>query len=164
MKKAKKEEIIQEKIFEKPSLISRIINKVEIFLLIFFALSLFLMDNNLNITTAYGPGAEVTIFGDLKSKSTDMFWTGFIASFIIFLFICFRSVYRRQSRLSKLDMFFGIFGAIGFMILLSGGLLGFWHPSSFEIPFFSFTLTRVSYYHMGIAINIVTLFYFAMTK
>ncbi len=144
--------------------LDKIKDRAEVLSLVLFALSIFLMDNNLNIITAYGVDTRSTVFGDFDVRSTDMFWLGFIFSLVFFLIISFRSVYKRQSRLTKFDTFFGIIGGIGFMILLSGGLLGFWHPSSFEIPFFDIILTRVTYYHVGIALTIVTLLYFTMTK
>ncbi|MFA5855790.1 MAG: hypothetical protein WC867_00395 [Candidatus Pacearchaeota archaeon] len=141
-----------------------IIDRMEILALILFVLCLFLLDVNLNKIMDNGLDVYPTVIGDYNVLSTSAFWFGFIAAFIIFIFISFRSVYERKSNLGFFDGIFGIVGIIGLMVILSGGLLAFFHDSSLEFPFFSYTVTRVTYYHTGIALSILSLIYFALTK
>lgn len=143
---------------------SFLIDRFEIMTFILFVLVLFLADVNLNMIMAYGQDVKVTVYGDYKVFSTSAFWFGFILQFILFLFISFRSVYERQSKLGFFDGLFGIIGILGLMIILSGGLLAFFHNSQTQFPFFSLMITRVTYYHTGIGLAILSLFYFALTK
>jgi len=140
------------------------IDRLEIIAFIFFVLAIFLADVNLNMIMAYGKDVQVTVIGMNKVNSTSAFWFGFIAAVILFFFISLRSVYERKNKLGLFDGIFGIIGVIGLMITLSGGLLAFWHDSGLEIPFFKYTLTRVNYYHIGIAMDLLSLLYFAITK
>lgn len=141
-----------------------LIDRMEIMAFILFVLSIFLMDVNMNKVMDNGINTTVTVIGDYEIYATSGFWAGFLAALIIFFLIAFRSLYERKSRLGFFDIIFGIIGIIGLMITLSGGLLAFWHNSSLAIPFFKYTFTRVNYYHVGIGLDILALFYFALTK
>jgi len=141
-----------------------LIDRMEILAFILFVLAIFLADVNLNMIMAYGMDVQVTIFGSHKVLSTSAFWFGFIFQLLIFSLIAFRSLYERKKKLGVFDVIFGVIGVIGLMITLSGGLLAFYHDSSLIIPFFKYKITRVSYYHIGIGLDILSLFYFALTK
>ena len=139
-------------------------DKVELLALLFFLGGLFLMDVNLNNIGAYGLDVTVGLFGTKEVPATNMVWTGFILAIASYFIIAIRSLYKRQNNLKVLDAIFGALGTIGLMITLSGGILLFWHSNALQIPFFSFHLTRITYYHIGIAIDAITLLYFAITK
>ncbi|VVB78550.1 Uncharacterised protein [uncultured archaeon] len=141
-----------------------LIDRMEIMAFILFVLAIFLADVNLNMIMAYGKEVNVTVFGPYKVLSTSAFWFGFLFQLALFFLISFRSLYERKKKLGMFDIVFGIIGVVGLMITLSGGLLAFYHDSSLIIPFFRYSLTRVNYYHTGIGLDILSLFYFALTK
>lgn len=139
-------------------------DKVEILSVVLFILAIFLMDVNLNIISAYGVETRVTVLNDLRLDSVSLFWLGFIASLFFFFLVSIRSLYKRQRHLTKFDITFGAIGVVGLMIILSGGILLFWHDNSLIIPFFVYRLTRVTYYHIGIGLSLISIVYFALTK
>lgn len=141
-----------------------LIDKIELLALLFFLGGLFLMDVNLNNIGAYGLDITVGVFGAKEVPATNMVWTGFIIAIASYFVIAIRSLYKRHNNLRLWDIVFGTIGVLGLMITLSGGLLLFWHSNALQIPFFSLPLTRITYYHIGIAINTITLLYFALTK
>jgi hypothetical protein len=140
------------------------VDKVELLSLLFFILSIFLIDVNLNMIGAYGLKTEVNFFNETKFASSSLVWLGFLLAFLFFFIIAIRSMYKRQKKLTKFDIFFGTIGVLGLMITLSGGLLLFYQDALLLIPFFSYTLTRATYYHIGLVLNFISVLYFALTK
>lgn len=138
-------------------------DKVNILSLVCFILSLFLLDVSANNIAAYGIAVTEGFYRGTEVRATSTFWFGFIGAAFFFALVAIRSMYVRRKYPSKLDLFFGIFGVIGLMIILSGGILMFWHGNSLLIPFFSFDITRITYYHTGIGIELIAMFYFALT-
>ena len=122
------------------------------------------MDVSLNNIGAYGIDTLQGTFGSAKIPATSTAWSGFIIALASFFTIAIRSLYKRQAHLKSADACFGALGVIGLMITLSGGILLFWHNNALIIPFFSYQLTRITYYHIGIALDCLSLFYFALTK
>lgn len=138
-------------------------DKVNMAALLFFILSLFLLDVNANVIGAYGQDIQVNFIRGIKFYATSMFWLGFIAASFFFFLVSTRSLYHKR-KYPRLDLFFAVIGSIGLMIILSGGLLLFWHSNNLEIPFFGYNLTRINYYHTGIGLELITMIYFALTK
>jgi len=141
-----------------------IADKFNIFAIICFLLSIFLLDVNANIISSDGIDTKVSFFGETKFQSTSAFWTGIIGASLFFFLVAIRSFYLKKEKHTKLDLFVAVFGVIGLMIILSGGLLMFWHSSELIIPFFTLDITRGTYYHTGIVIEIFCILYFALTK
>ncbi|MBD3252866.1 hypothetical protein GF386_03990 [Candidatus Pacearchaeota archaeon] len=141
-----------------------LLDRLRILAFILFVLCLFLTDVSLNNIMAYGQNYKQGIFFDYSVRATSSFWFGFIFMVILFFAISFRSVYTRRSKIGFLDAFFGITGIIGLMITFAGGIIAFWHGSNTLIPFFSSNMTRVQFYHFGLALDIFSLLYFALTK
>lgn len=140
-------------------------DKVELLSLIFFILALFLADVNLNLIFTDGINTRVPILLNYSTTATSCFWFGFIAMLFFFILISFRSVYKKRARLGFFDALFGIIGVIGLMITLSGGLLVFYLPKTYlMIPFFTYEISRITYYHIGIFLDILSIIYFALTK
>lgn len=143
----------------------KFLDKLEIFSLILFIFAMFLLDVNANNIAAFGTSAVVTVFQDIRTTSASMFWLGFLVGLLSFIVFCMTSISQRKGALKKVDLFFTIIGGIGLGIILSGGLLYFANGSSdFIIPIFSWELARTSFYHIGIAIEAITVLYFALTK
>lgn len=139
-------------------------DKINMFSLVCFILSLFLLDVSANNIAAYGIDVAQGFYRGMEVRATDTFWVGFICAAFFFFLVAIRSLYMRRRYPSKLDLFFGIVGVIGLMIILSGGMLMFWRGNVFEIPFFAWTITRITYYHTGIGLELIAMFYFALTK
>ena len=132
--------------------------------LLFFILALFLMDVNLNLISAAGLNTIVPVYGNTVVKASSMVWLGFLLALLFFFIISFRSLYKRKQHLTKWDILFGTIGIIGLMITLSGGLLLFTNQIDLVIPFFSYNIPRVLYYHTGIGLDLIAVIYFALTK
>ena len=141
------------------------LKKLEMFSVIVFIFSLFLLDVNANMLMAYGKEVMVTVFGDIFVASTSMFWLGFLIGLASFLTFTMTSIVMRKGALKKLDVFFAIIGGVGLGIILSGGLLVFGEMGELTtIPFFFWTLSRATYYHIGIGLEILTVLYFTLTR
>jgi len=141
-----------------------LVDKLELFSLLFFILSIFLIDVNLNMIGSYGLDVLVNFFNGIKFLSSSMVWLGFLFAGFFFFLICIRSLYKRRKTLTIFDSIFGAIGVIGLMITFSGGLLLFYQNAELLIPIFSYKITRASYYHIGIALDLISTFYFALTK
>jgi len=118
----------------------------------------------LGIIGAYGPDITVNIVKDIRIPATHFFWVGFLGALIFFLVLALRSKYRKKKYNSFLETFFIILGTIGLMIILSGGMLLFWHDNYILIPLFTKQIARITYYHIGITLELLTILYFALTK
>lgn len=139
-------------------------DKTEVLSLLLWVLSLFLLDVNANLIGAYGSDTYVNLLFGKTIPATTMFWTGFLGAAFFFTLIATRKLYHPKHKKNRFDVFFTVVGTLGLMIILSGGMLLFWFQNNLEIPFFALTLTRITYYHIGIGIEIFTLLYFAITK
>lgn len=146
------------------SLKERFFDKIELFGLLFFLGGLFLYDVNLNNIGSYGLSTTSSVFGGGVVNASSMVWTGFLLAMIGYCIVVIRSFYKRQEHLTYFDAVFGIVGTVGLMITLAGGLLIFWHPNTLIIPFYGLELTRITFYHFGIALDLLALVYFAATK
>lgn len=139
------------------------LNKVDLMSLIFFVLALFLLDVNLNMIASYGIGMRSPVFNGNTISATSLFWFGFILMGICLFLICVRSLERRKA-FRFFDILFVVAGILGSGIILSGGLLIFFGGDNFIIPFFSFMINRIDFYHFGIGLSILTIIYFALRK
>lgn len=142
----------------------KLADKVNMFSLICFILSLFLLDVSANNIAAYGIDVMEGFYRSVEVRATSTFWVGFLGAAFFFALVSIRSLYSSKRYPSKLDFFFGILGVIGLMIIISGGILMFWHNSQLLIPFIGFEMKRVTYYHTGIGLELIAMFYFALTK
>jgi hypothetical protein len=138
--------------------------KVEIFGIVGFVFSLFLLDVNANLIGAYGNAIKVNLLFGRTIASTTMFWLGFLLLCFCFLLMSARTLYHPKRKRVKLDLMFILIGIVGLMIILSGGMMLFWLKNNTIIPFFDWNLTRIAYYHVGIVFEVVTAFYFALFK
>jgi len=139
-------------------------DKIQMLAILFFLLGLFVFDVNANNIGAYGLGTKVGVINNNAVPATSMFWLGFLVTAACFFIIAIRSMFYHKEYPTKLDVLFGAIGITGLMIVLSGGMLLFWHNNALLIPFFSWELTRITYYHFGIGISLISLIYFALTK
>lgn len=148
----------------KSGLKKTLFDKIQMLAIVFFLLGLFVFDVNANNIGAYGLDTKVGVINGSQVPASNMFWLGFLVSAVCFFIITLRSMFYHKKYPSKLDVFFGLIGVIGLMIVLSGGMLLFWHNNALQIPFFSWIISRITYYHSGIGLSILSLIYFALTK
>ena len=138
--------------------------KLEVFGLVGFIFSLFLLDVNANMIGSFGQEVQVNLLFGKTLASVDLFWVGFFLLTLCFLLLGARTMYHPKRNRVKMDLTFSALGVVGLMIILSGGMMLFWLGNNTIIPFFGYPLTRISYYHIGIIIGVVTSFYFAWFK
>lgn len=138
-------------------------DKFQMFFILLFIFALFLFDVNANLLAQYGVGVNVPVITNKIVAATSMFWLGYLIALVSFFMFSIRSLYNKHS-LKKLDLFFSMLGAVGLGIILSGGLLLFAAADNLVIPFFKWSFTRLTYYHIGIGLEVLTVFYFALTK
>ena len=138
-------------------------DRIEVFFILLFVFALFLLDVNANLIASYGVETNVPVLMGRIVGATSMFWLGFLVAMVSFFVFSIRSVYRK-SKLKKWDLFFSLIGGIGLGIILSGGLLLFAGADNLVIPFFIWSFTRLTYYHVGIGLEVLSVFYFALTK
>lgn len=122
------------------------------------------MDVNLNIISSSGVGTMVPLYGGKAVRATSGVWFGFIFALLFFFIMSIRSMYKRKHNLTKWDITFSVMGIMGLMITLSGGLILFTKEIDLLIPFFSYEIPRVLYYHTGIGLDLIAVIYFALTK
>jgi len=138
-------------------------DRIVIFSILLFIFSLFLFDVNANLLAQYGVEVNVPVISNKIVAATSMFWLGFIVAVTSFFIFSTRHLYKKIKP-KKLDLFFAMIGAIGLGIILSGGLLLFASADNLIIPFFKWSFTRLTYYHIGIGFEVITAFYFALTN
>lgn len=138
--------------------------KTEMFGLIGFIFSLFLLDVNANLIGAYGQEIQVNLLFGRTIASTSMFWLGFLLLCFCFFLLATRTHYHPLRKRIKWDLTFSVVGIIGLIIILSGGMMLFWLGNNTVIPFFGYELTRISYYHIGILFEVMTAFYFGLFR
>jgi len=138
-------------------------DRVAIFFILLFIFSLFLFDVNANLLAQYGVDVTVPVISNKIVAATSMFWLGFIVAVFSFFMFSTRHMYRKL-KLRRLDLFFAMIGAIGLGIILSGGLLLFASADNLVIPFFTLSFSRLTYYHIGIGLEVLTAFYFALSN
>jgi len=134
--------------------------KLELALLVIMIFTLFLFDINLNKLNDKGLNYEATVFGDFKIKSIVLFWSSIIVYHIILFAIYTRSILSKGTH-HVLDYIFGTLTAFGTLILISGALLHFYSES---FPFFTTTLSTITYYHIGIGLQVLGSIWFAVTE
>jgi heme/copper-type cytochrome/quinol oxidase subunit 4 len=138
--------------------------KLEMFAIVSFIFSLFLLDVNANLIGAYGPEISVNILFGSSVKAVQMFWVGLFLLAIFQFLLSTRTLYHSERKRKHWDFFFSLLGIIGFIIILLGGILLFWHNNALEIPIFNWKITRINLYHIGIGIETIFAFYFALFR
>ncbi len=131
--------------------------------ILFFIFAIFLLDVNANVIAMSGNQVLVPVFNDIVVKATSMFWLGLIVATISFFIFAIRSMYKRHVKKAR-DIFFVVLGVLGWGIIFAGGVLIMAGCGNFVMPFFDYSIPRVSFYHFGLGLTIVTVIYFALTR
>jgi len=134
--------------------------RLEIVLLVLMIFTLFLFDINLNKLTDKGLDYKAAIFGEIMIKSIILFWSSIIVYHLILFTLYTRAVLSKGTH-HIWDFIFGAVSVFGTLILISGALLHFYSET---LPFFGSIIKTITYYHIGIGLQIVGAVFFAITE
>ena len=142
----------------------RLPRKFETILIVLMTLSLFLLDINQNKIQDFGLDYQVHFASNLLIKATTLFYVGFFVLFILLSTLIFYSIFNKKGN-AKADFLIGIIGYLGLIFLFGFGLISFYYPATFQVPFFATTLAQIDGYHfVGIFLLILTIIYFSFTE
>ncbi len=138
-------------------------SKLEGFLIGGMIFLLFMIDILQNKVQDFGMDYAVTYAtAGHVIPAIDLFWIG-IGLFTIFaVFVFSRSIWQGRTD-RKIDIFFGVFMFIGLVLLVAGAIAAFNFQAPVGVPWF-YGLPQISFYHVGILMEIIASLYFAITK
>ena len=135
-------------------------HRVELILIALFLTFGLWFDIVQNQIISYGFGHRVTWFGNVSTSAFDLAMVMLFAFHIVLVTLFVRSL-RSKDTSAVFDMIVGTLALFGVAIMLSG----FFNDAYGKmVTLFGFTLSAVSYYHVGIAIEGLTVMYYAFTK
>lgn len=134
--------------------------RTEVGLLALFILALFWFDVLQNKVLDKGIDYEVTWFGNVTSSALFLA-TLMIILVHIFLFLLFVFSLKSRGTSFLLDAFIGMFALFGVAILLAG-FVNIIHSDI--IVFLGITMKSITFYHIGILIEVVYALYTAFTE
>jgi hypothetical protein len=138
-------------------------SKVEGFLIGGMILLLFLIDILQNKVQDFGLDYAVTYStaGNVI-PAIDLFWIG-IGLFTIFsVFVFSRSIWQGRTD-RKVDVLFGVLMFVGLVLLVAGAIAAFNFQAPVGVPWF-YGIPQISFYHVGMLMEIIAALYFAITK
>jgi uncharacterized membrane-anchored protein YitT (DUF2179 family) len=100
----------------------------------------------------------VTWFG-LTNLAT--FWI-FFALYNIVLFIIYGRALRSRKTSYKFDVIFGVIAFIGLLAILGGGIGAMYFNGDAVLPYIG--LQQITFYHIGVACQLIALLYFILTE
>ncbi len=138
-------------------------SKVEGFLIGGMLLLLFLIDILQNKIQDFGLGYAVTYAtAGHVIPAIDIFWVavGLFTVFAVFVFS--RSIWEGRTD-RKIDVFFGLIMFIGLVLLVTGAIAAFNFQAPIGVPWF-YGIPQITFYHIGMLMEIIAGLYFAITK
>jgi hypothetical protein len=132
--------------------------RFEIFLLVMYSLLLFLFDINQNKRIDFGPDYMVTVFEGFKINAGDLALVALIL-FHLVLFTLFVYSLKRPGTHEYWDIAIGALALFGVAILLAG----YMNEINNVPTYFFVELESVSFYHIGIAFQIIAAVYWSLT-
>tara|TARA_Y100000310_G_C20685663_1_gene818771 strand:+ start:1248 stop:1715 length:468 start_codon:yes stop_codon:yes gene_type:complete len=140
--------------------------RVEVVLLVLMVFTLFLADVNQNKFNDFGLDYKVTFYQDLgalgtfQMKAITLFWVAIIIFHILLVSVFTLSILKRGT-FYGFDLIAGIVALLGLVILVSGALLTIYTA---KVPVFWGTIAVVTYYHVGILLEVLAGLWFASTE
>jgi hypothetical protein len=135
-------------------------HRVEMLLLLFYALFFLGFDIVKNTVTAFGVGHSNVFFGGITIPALDNAIIFLIAFHVILVSLFVRSILSRATHKSY-DIFMGTFALFGVAILLAGFINELYSPT---IRFLFIDMDSVSFYHIGVAFELIYALYLGFTK
>jgi hypothetical protein len=138
-------------------------NKVEGFLIGSLLLLLFLIDILQNKIQDFGLGYAVTFAtaGHLV-LAINLFWIAVGLFTIISVLVFSRSIWQGRTD-RKVDVFFGVLMFLGLVLLVAGAIGAFNFQAPEAVAWF-YGLPQITFYHIGMLMEIIAGLYFATTK
>lgn len=136
--------------------------KLILFLALSLAFLLFLFDIVQNKVIDLGTDYKVTFFGQHSVKASSFLWVAFALLVIFQLILLYRNIWYKAKK-HYLDYVFAFLLNAANTLLIIGFVSDFNVGSKIGVGYF-FNMVPVSIYHLGIALEIISIFYFAFTK
>lgn len=137
-------------------------DKIEGFLIGGMIFLLFLADILQNKIQDFGLDYPVSIWAGMTVLAINLFWIA-IALYTIFLtLIISRSIWTRGTS-HKLDVAVGIMAFIGLVIVVVGAIGAFYFQPPEPIPWV-YNIPQITFYHIGMALEVIAGLYFSITK
>lgn len=136
----------------------RLPKRLEIFLLVAAALTLFLMDINVNKVADLGVDYRVTVFSSFQPLAINVFIFGLVLYHILLVGLILRAIVDKGTHLMW-DALVGMIVVFGTYIVVSGAIL---QIQGIKALTFWDVLT-INFYHVGIALQIIGLLYYSLT-
>jgi len=138
----------------------------EVLLLVLYSLAFYLFNDIVNVMSGRG-GWEVTthLISNVPISLVGLMWTSFIVFHVFLMITIGRSIWKKQdSTHHVIDLIAGIFIIFGvFCLLIPTIVMLSGEGVNFAIPWL-FGIGRGTLYHLGVAIQVAGLVYFALTK
>jgi len=135
--------------------------KIELFFAISLAFLLFWFDVLQNKILDFGAGKIVSFYSGFSMKASILIWIVFGLFLAFQLVLVYRNVWYK-TKPHHFDYLFGLLASIANTLLIVGfmsTLGGAGAPAEYF-----FNLVPIDIYHLGIGLEIITVFYFAFTK
>lgn len=138
-------------------------SKIEGFLIGGMIFLLFLIDILQNKIQDFGLGYVVTYAtAGHVIPAINIFWIA-IFLFTFFAVLVFgRSIWQGRTD-RKVDVFFGVLMFIGLILLIAGAIAAFNFAAPQGVPWF-YGIPQITFYHIGMAMEVIAGLYFAITK
>jgi hypothetical protein len=138
-------------------------SKVEGFLIVGMVFLLFLIDILQNKIQDFGMDYVVTYATAGKvMPAIDIFWIA-IFLFTFFAALVFGRSIREGRTDRKIDLIFGTMMFIGLVLIVAGAIAAFLHAAPQPVPWF-YGIPQITFYHIGMLMEIVAALYFGITK
>jgi hypothetical protein len=137
--------------------------KIEGFLIGGMIFLLFMLDILQNKIQDFGLDYVVTYFTAGKTvPAIDLFWVAVIGFTIFATLVFSRSIWEGRKDM-KVDVFFGIIMFVGLVLIIAGAIAAFSFKGPEPVPWF-YNIPQISFYHIGMLMEIIGGLYFAITK
>lgn len=136
--------------------------KIELFLALSLAFLLFLFDVVQNKVLDLGTDYRVSFFSEYSAKASSFLWIAFILLVIFQLILLYRNIWYKSKK-RYFDYAFALLLSIANTLLIIGFVSSINAGGHVPVEYF-FNMIPVNIYHLGIALEILSIFYFAFTK
>lgn len=138
-------------------------SKVEGFLVGALIFLLFLIDILQNKIQDFGMGYVVTYATAGKViPAIDIFWIAVFLFTFVAVLLFGRNIWEaRYDR--KIDLFFGVIMFLGLVLLVSGAIAAFLYKAPQGVVWF-YGIPQITFYHIGMLMEVISAMYFAITK
>jgi hypothetical protein len=138
-------------------------DKVEGFLVGALIFLLFLIDILQNKIQDFGLDYVVTYATAGKViPAIDIFWIAVFLFTIVAVFLFSRSIWQGRTD-RKIDIIFGVIMFVGLILLIAGAIGAFLYKAPEGVIWF-YGIPQITFYHIGMLMEIIAGMYFAITK